>query len=329
MMMVIHAHTIARLFPLVLSISMSFMVVEVGDPIPAFRLKTPEGQVFDSKQLLSGKVAIVSFWRLEQMFADRLLEDLQTLHEETQSKGVVIVAICSGAADPAQVSEVVRRLGLKYPVLLDPDRKVYGDFGVFVSPSTAFVAKGGELDFYYASYRPDFLHAARTNVRYLLGEITAADRAERIDPKRSSVESEFNPAEPRFNLGMQYLKAGNWTAAKTELMTAWKSEAFKVPAGIELGLLSLRDGKSEEAIEFFSGVIERDPDNVKAMGGMGVAFIKVGKVDTGKEMVQQAFAAGLREAIVFYELGQWCEKEGVCDEALKHFKKGLEIALRK
>lgn len=312
---------------LLLASTLGFTAVEEGESVPVFTTQTDNGRAFNSEKQLSGKSAVIAFWRLNQMFVDPLLADLQTLYVEYRGEDIEIVAICSGESTTGEVSGIVKRLGLEFDVLLDQDRAIYGDFGVFVIPSVAFVDEEGRLESYYASYRPDFLHVARANARFLLGRISEAQRDELIRPKESPEESVFNPAEPRFNLGMQYLSEGNRSAAMRELATAWKNEAFLVPAGTELGFLCLAEGKGEKALAYFNRVLEKDPDNLRAMGGMGIAYLKAGKAEAGKELVDKAVNAGLRDPLVFRELGVWWEEQGAYDEAMVSFREGLDAAL--
>lgn len=327
-MIPLSTHLVAQVSAILLSLTMAFMVVKEGEPIPAFTAKTTEGNSFNSEKQLAGKPAILAFWRTKQMFAEKLLKDLQTLHDEFGREGIQIVAVCSGFESASEVAAMKKDFKLDFPVLLDPDKKVYAAFGVIVSPSTAFVDKDGKLDYYYASYRPDFLYVARANAQLLLGKIDRAQRDDLIEPKESSTDSTFNPAEPRFNLGMRFLQSGDWAAARRELLTAWEDAEFMVPAGVELGYLSLQTGKDREAIEFLSKVLEKAPDNMRATGGMGIAYLRVGRASEGKELVERALTAGLQEPFAFRELGLWYEKNGSRDEALAQFKAGLDAALQ-
>lgn len=84
---------------LTLAVVLTFEMVQIGDVIPPFTLKTVEGRDFNSEKELSGKVGVVTFWRPDQVYSERLLRDLQELSTGELAKDLCVVAICFGEHD--------------------------------------------------------------------------------------------------------------------------------------------------------------------------------------------------------------------------------------
>jgi len=314
----------AHLVLLVLSAAVAFEGIHEGDAVPAFKLRSADGVPFESSTALNGGANILTFCRPGQDYSEQLLTDLQ--HVADSNRGVRIAAVFSGAVNAADVSALAKRLGLSFPVLLDPDRDLYGRFGVIVAPSTAFINDKGVMKFQCAGRQRDFPQVVQANVECLLGKITDEERNKRVTPQKVA-PMETNRPGAHYRLGVQMLKAGNRDAAQKELAQAWEGEPKLVEAGVELGYLLLFDGKNEDASRLLSQVLDIAPDNVRAVGGKGLALLRTGKEADGIELLQRAIDKGVPEPLLFLEMGRWSEKKGDGDAAKGYFKKGLELAL--
>lgn len=317
-----------RLCGFVLAAVTAFEGIHEGDNVPVFQLKTSEGQAFSSAEGLKGSASIVTFCRIDQEYSEQLLKDLQQVQAELKGQGLRVAAICSGEADPAKVQALTKRLNLEFAVLLDPDRSVYGKFGVIVAPATGFVDGKGVLRFYYAGYRRDFLETARANAGFLLGKVTAGERDERTKPKET-VAPKSSPAGTHYRLGLQLLKQGDRKGALDEFNKAWENQPRMAEAGVELGLLLLVEDKNEEALKVLSEAATLAPNDPRATGAKGVALLRSGKQDEGKELVEKAVAQNPVEPLLYYEIGLWSEQHGDTAAAARYFKQGLEMVLNR
>ncbi len=313
---------------LTLALVLTFEMVQIGDVIPPFTLKTVEGRDFNSEKELSGKIGVVTFWRPDQVYSERLLRDLQELSTGELAKDMCVVAICSGENDAQKVAAVKERLGLSFAVALDPDRTVYGQFGVFVAPATGFIDKKGVLRLYYASHRRDFLEAARAQIELLLGQITEEEREARLKPGRAPAHTNEQRGMTQYKLGLQLLKRGNKAEAREHFRQAWEKGNGLVQAGVKLGIMLLEAGEDAEALSLFSDIVEVAPGHPEALGGQGVALIRTGNAAEGSELLRRALEQGPAIPLLYHEMGLWCEKsETHSDDALKYFRRGLEVAL--
>lgn len=318
--------TIVSLAAALLASALGFENVHDGDACPPFELKTVEGKAFSSGKELNAPVNLVAFCRLGQDYSEKLLKDLGELQESAEGKGIKIAVIFSGGQETAKIMELKERLKLTFPILVDPNRDVYGAYGVIVAPVVGFLDGKGALRFYYASYRSDFSAAARANIAAIEGKITAEERNARLKTEKAAPPS-MDPASARYRLGLQLSKAGRMEEAIREFSGAWESKPPQMDAGLELGFALLTLGKNEEAHKVFSSLTALEPDNPKVAGGMGAALIRIGKGDEGSGMLQRAIEQHPRIPLLYLEMGRWHEKQGAAQKAMECYRNGLEAAV--
>jgi len=91
---------------------------------------------------LRGQVVAVRFWADWCPFCRREMRELNPVAERLADAGVVLLAINTGQ-DRTRVERFVERLGLSYPILLDPDSQVSRRYGVIAIPVTYFIDREG------------------------------------------------------------------------------------------------------------------------------------------------------------------------------------------
>jgi len=92
---------------------------------------------------LRGRVVLVNFWATWCPPCRKEMPDLETLYERFGPKGLVVLAISDEEA--AKVEPFVRERGVKFPVLLDPGRKVNERLIVEGIPKSFVYDRGGKL----------------------------------------------------------------------------------------------------------------------------------------------------------------------------------------
>jgi thiol-disulfide isomerase/thioredoxin len=104
------------------------------------------GTTFDDRPVstadLRGKVVVLNFWAswcLECRTETPMLERIQ---REFASRGLAIVGVNVRESRDA-VGRYARELGLTYPLVLDPDGKITGLYGVVGLPATFVVGRDG------------------------------------------------------------------------------------------------------------------------------------------------------------------------------------------
>lgn len=118
------------------------LAVKLNTPAPDFVLKDLQG----AKQALSaykGKVVILNFWSTTCPPCVQELPSLNELYREQKHSGLVVLGI---ALDPTErpVRELVGKLRIEYPAMLDSNKDVYFDsYGLFGQPVSVIVDRSG------------------------------------------------------------------------------------------------------------------------------------------------------------------------------------------
>ena len=116
--------------------------IRINTPAPDFTLKDLQGP----RQTLSahkGKVVLLNFWSTTCPPCVQELPSLNELYKEQRQAGLLVLGI---ALDPAEkpVRELVGKLRLEFPIMLDSNKDVYFDsYGLFGQPVSVIVDRSG------------------------------------------------------------------------------------------------------------------------------------------------------------------------------------------
>jgi peroxiredoxin len=119
-----------------------------GHPAPSFSLPRLDGQPGQvSLTDLKGKVVLLDFWASWCQPCVHMLPTLHRLHEEWHSRGVEFVGINSDgpAATRAELEAFVSAQHFPYPVVIDGDGEVGGQYKVVALPHIVVVGRDGQV----------------------------------------------------------------------------------------------------------------------------------------------------------------------------------------
>jgi len=114
---------------------------QAGKPAPQFQLANPDGQLVSLSDL-RGKLVLINFWASWCGPCRQEMPYIQQIYNEWQAKGMVLLAINIGES-PSQVEEFMQSQGLSFPVLLDTEGKVAGQYGIRAIPTSFFIDRDG------------------------------------------------------------------------------------------------------------------------------------------------------------------------------------------
>lgn len=139
-----------------------------GSVAPDFSLPRLDGSGEASLSGLRGHVVLVSFWATWCKPCEGEMPALQRLHAELAGSDFELLAVSVDANEP-EVRAFRDRLGLSFPILLDPARKVSTLYQTFRYPETLLIGRDGVVVERYVGPRAwdDPLYLAR--IRDLLG----------------------------------------------------------------------------------------------------------------------------------------------------------------
>jgi thiol-disulfide isomerase/thioredoxin len=117
----------------------------LGDAPPS---ATVDGTWLDgTRPVLSGKVVLYDFWTFGCINCQHTLAHVKAWAARYGGDGLVVVGVHSPEFDyervPANVRDYVRTNDITYPVLLDPDMRVWTAFGVRAWPTFVLVDGAG------------------------------------------------------------------------------------------------------------------------------------------------------------------------------------------
>lgn len=110
---------------------------------PPFTLKDPSGHVVEL-QGQRGNVVFLNFWATWCPPCRAEMPALEKLQERFKSKGLVVLAV-NVSESPKQVAQFLREMKISFPVALDSDGVVSGDYAVRALPTTYLIGRNGEV----------------------------------------------------------------------------------------------------------------------------------------------------------------------------------------
>jgi peroxiredoxin len=104
------------------------------------------GPTIEARQVsmaeLRGKVLIVNFWASWCLECRPEMPALERLHREFAPRGLAVVGI-NAREDREAVRRYAKDLNLTFPLVLDPDGKINGAYGVVGLPTTFVIGRDG------------------------------------------------------------------------------------------------------------------------------------------------------------------------------------------
>jgi tetratricopeptide (TPR) repeat protein len=94
-------------------------------------------------------------------------------------------------------------------------------------------------------------------------------------------------AEEYYALGMAYFDLGRYTEAERWLSQARLLDKTKLASEYNLGRIAFETGRYEDAINFFDGILKRDPDNMMALKAAAYSRIKTGDFEQAEVLYER------------------------------------------
>ena len=116
-----------------------------------------------------GQVVMINFWATWCGPCRVEMPHLAKLYEKYRSSGFTILAV-NIDEDPHKAAQLARQLGMRFPVLLDTQKKVSRLYDLGTMPSTVLVDRDGRVRYLHRGYRDGYEDLYDKQIRELLRE---------------------------------------------------------------------------------------------------------------------------------------------------------------
>ncbi len=135
---------------------------------PDFTLRATDGQNLRLQEQ-RGQVVLVNFWATWCGPCKQEMPHLNRLYEKYRASGFVLLAV-NIDEDPRLAVGTAQRMGLKFPVLLDGDKKVSKLYDLSSMPSTVMIDRDGRVRHIHLGYREGLEDLYEKQIRELVKE---------------------------------------------------------------------------------------------------------------------------------------------------------------
>jgi tetratricopeptide (TPR) repeat protein len=306
----------------------AFRNLKEGATPAAFALKDLGGQEvrFDPA---AGKATVLCFLEVSQGRSVDALKDLVRMQSRPEAKDVAFVGIIPGNDNLAEAKRLVAEFKVGFPVLVDEGQKLYGEYGLYILPSTAIVGKDGKLVFEQAGHMRDYDAAVGGRLKVLAGLMKEDDYRKSMTPIESAPRSrEEGEADKEVALGNTLLKRGMVDKAGEKFAMAVRFDPKHVKARIALGETLLASKQLDNALLQFEEAGRLAPGNKDAQLGVGMVHLARGAVDNAIRLITEATMLNPRPEKATFRLGTAYEKKGDYANAVKCYRKVCEKLLK-
>jgi peroxiredoxin len=135
---------------------------------PDFTLRTLEGKNLRLQEQ-RGSVVLVNFWATWCGPCRQEMPHLNRLYEKYRASGFVMLGV-NVDDDASNAAGVASKLGVKFPVLFDTDKKVSHLYALSSMPSTVLIDRDGHVRYLHRGYRDGYEETYEKQIRELVKE---------------------------------------------------------------------------------------------------------------------------------------------------------------
>jgi peroxiredoxin len=137
-------------------------------PAPDFTLKSAEGRNLRLQEQ-RGQVVLVNFWASWCGPCKVEMPHLNKLHEKYRASGVTLLGV-NIDDDARHGAATAAKWGVKFPVLLDADKRVTKLYDLGSMPATVLIDRDGKVRFLHRGYREGMEAQYEAQIRELVKE---------------------------------------------------------------------------------------------------------------------------------------------------------------
>jgi len=146
----------------------TYAAVTPSAPAPDFALRSLEGPNLRLQEQ-RGRVVMVNFWATWCGPCRVEMPHLARLYDKYRGSGFQLLGI-NIDEDPHQAATTATKLGLRFPVLLDSEKRVSKLYDLSTMPSTVLIDRNGRVRYIHRGYRDGYEETYEKQIRELLRE---------------------------------------------------------------------------------------------------------------------------------------------------------------
>ena len=150
------------------SASLAVPAVTPASTAPDFTLRTLSGPNMRLQEQ-RGQVVLVNFWATWCGPCRQEIPHLNKLYDKYRASGFVLLGV-NIDEDAKLATDLAARLGVKFPVLLDTDKKVSRLYDMRDMPATVVIDRDGRVRYIHRGYRDGYEETYDQQIRALLKE---------------------------------------------------------------------------------------------------------------------------------------------------------------
>ena len=135
---------------------------------PDFTLKSYSGVNVKLSEL-RGDVILLNFWASWCGPCRQEMPLLNDLHKKYKKLGFSVVGV-NVEENSRKAKQIVKDVGIKFPILFDTENKVSGLYDVSAMPSTVLIDRSGNMRYLHKGYKPGDMSAYKKWVKKLIRE---------------------------------------------------------------------------------------------------------------------------------------------------------------
>src|SRR5215475_965218 len=126
-------------------------------------------------------------------------------------------------------------------------------------------------------------------------------------------------------LGVAYLAQQKYPEARKFLERSLQLDPSLLDAHYELGMLARKEGNTSEGIQQFETVLQKQPDNSKALMGIGTLYLEQSQYEKAETALQRSRSADASEPETEYQLALLFTRMGKPDLAQQHMARFRQL----
>ena len=142
--------------------------VQLASAAPDFTLKSVGGPNLRLQEQ-RGQVVMINFWATWCGPCRQEMPHLNRIYDKYRSAGFVLLGV-NIDDDPRAAADLAAKLGLRFPVLLDTEKKVSRVYDMSAMPATLLIDRDGRVRHIHRGYRDGVEQTYEEQVRALLKE---------------------------------------------------------------------------------------------------------------------------------------------------------------